>query len=385
MTEKKEIKIKKTVEKKRNSDKKNFVAKKAVRKRKKGLEKVHQALMMPIHDVIIFPYTLTPLVVDKMEIQNSLTPVMNGDKLIALFPEIPALETTSMHEHFPLNMDMKIPFFEHKEKKLSTTGISCRVVKKLRFPDDSIRLLVRGLKRIKAIDVDAALPVSTVKYHELSEVSDESIEMIALTQNIIMQFQEIISLSPIFPEELKIAILNVHDSARLVDMITDALNLTYMEKLFLLVLSTLQERLQLLAMFLHREAEILKVGAKIQMQVNTTLGQTQREIFLREQLKVIKKELGEDNANPDIIAIEKKIPQLNLPQQVAEVVNKEIERLKMIPQAAAEYNVSHTYIDWLLSVPWNTWTETQKRSEITHIMLRRSSRSGENLFGAVYC
>ena len=330
---------------------------KAARKSKKGVIKVFHAPMLPIHDVILFPYTLTPLVIEKSDLQTAVNKVMEGDKLIALFPEIPEIAATAISNQLPLDIDKKIPFFEHNGKKLSKTGVACRIVKKLRFPDDSIRLLVRGLKRIQAISVKSDNFLSTVRYKHLKEVEGSSVETVALTQNVIMQFQEIISLSPMFPEELKIAILNIDDSARLIDMITDALNLTYTEKLYLLLLPTLQERLQLLAMFLHREAEVLKVGAQIQMQVNTTLGQSQREIFLREQLKVIKKELGEDNKNPDIIIIEKKMKELDLPEKVIEVLQKEIEKLEMIPQAAAEYNVSHTYIDWLLSVPWNNWTE----------------------------
>ncbi len=357
MLEKKNKKENGAVKKLQVSDKRSLAPKKAVRKRRKKLIKVHEAPLFPVHDVIILPYTLTPLVIEKPEIQGCLNDIIEGDKLICLFPEIPDAMDTIFPHSFPVNVENNAESFEYGGKKLSTTGIACRVIKKLRFPDDSIRVLVRGLKRIKAVSVKPGPVISSVLYENLQAITEESVEMVALTQNVVTQFQEIINLSPMFPEELKVAILNIDDTTRLVDMITDALNLSYIEKLHLLIIPDLMGRLQLLAIFLHREAEVLKVGAQIQMQVNSTLGKSQKEIFLREQLKVIRKELGEENKNPDILEIEKRLETLELPGHVLEVVQKELERLQMIPQAASEYNVAHTYIDWLISVPWSTWTE----------------------------
>ena len=196
-----------------------------------------------------------------------------------------------------------------------------------------------------------------VVYKSLDTVTDSSIEMLALSQNIMAQFQELITLSPVFPEELKIAVLNVEDNVRLVDLVADAINTSFLEKLHLLIIPNLMGRLQLLSIFLSREIEVLKIGTEIQMQVANTLGHGQREIFLREQLRIIKKELGEDNKTPDILEIEKKMLGMKLPDVVKEVVDKELERLGTIPPQASEYNVAHTYIDWILSIPWNSYTE----------------------------
>lgn len=325
--------------------------------KKNDSKRVFEASLLPVHDVIIFPYTLSPLVIEKSDTIASLEDAMAGDKLVCIFPEIPhVLEDIAGGDTLDPAANT-IESFEINGKQLSRIGTACRIVKKLRFPDETVRLLVRGLKRISALAVKHSVPHQTVLYEDLNTITDDSIEMVALAQNVMTQFQEIISISPAFPEELKIAVLNVNDNVRLVDLIADALNISYMEKLHLLVIPNMKGRLQLLSIYLSREIEVLKVGTEIQMQVSNTLGQSQREMFLREQLKIIKKELGEDNKNPDIIDIEKRMTELVLPPNVVELLKKELERLAMIPQAAAEYNVAHTYIDWILTVPWNKWTE----------------------------
>lgn len=333
------------------------------RKRKTAVARKSGEIMetpiFPAHNVLLFPHTLAPLVIQSKEEQEKFDQVMDGDKLIALFPEIPSTEASSIFEQLPFSPEEVFESFELDEKKISSVGVLCRVVKKLRFPDDSIRVLLRGLKRIRATSVkpgaSSGFPVAA--YEEVEAVVETDVEVTALTQNVITQFQEIINLSPMFPEELKIAILNIDDSVRLVDMIADSLNLSMMEKLHILAIPSLMGRLSLLAMFLHRQIEVLKVGAKIQAQVNTSLGEGQKDIFLREQLRAIKHELGEDNKNPDIEAFEKRMEEVKPPEHVVEVIKKELERLELIPRAAPDYNVSHNYVDWLLSVPWNTWSE----------------------------
>ena len=112
-----------------------------------------------------------------------------------------------------------------------------------------------------------------------------------------------------------------------------------------------------MTILLNREVEVLRLGSEIQSQVHNAMSKSQREFFLREQLRTIKEELGESSRNPDIVSIQERMQKLNLPENIVELLNKEVERLEMIPQAAAEYNIAYTYIDWILSVPWNNFTE----------------------------
>lgn len=304
---------------------------------------------LPLSGTLVFPYALTPLVIDGESSIQLVTRVANGtDKLIALFPEIPPQDENGVPE---INVDT----FTMDEKKLSVIGVAGRVVKHVKFPDETDRVLIRGLSRIRFLGFHPEDHSAEVE--RLVEADDDNVEVSAMTKNAVRQFQEIISYSPNFPEELKIAVLNLQDNTRIVDLIADTINISYAEKLEILTLPSLQERLQLLTILLNREVEVLKLGSEIQTQVHNALGKSQREFFLREQLRTIKEELGEESKNPDIVSIEERLARLNAPPHVVETVKKETERLNMIPQASGEYTIAYNYIDWILSLPWQTYTE----------------------------
>lgn len=304
---------------------------------------------LPLSGTLVFPYALTPLVIDGESSIQLVTRVANGtDKLIALFPEIPPQDENGVPE---INVDT----FTMDEKKLSVIGVAGRVVKHVKFPDETDRVLIRGLSRIRFLGFHPEDHSAEVE--RLAEADDDNVEVSAMTKNAVRQFQEIISYSPNFPEELKIAVLNLQDNTRIVDLIADTINISYAEKLEILTLPSLQERLQLLTILLNREVEVLKLGSEIQTQVHNALGKSQREFFLREQLRTIKEELGEESKNPDIVSIEERLAKLNAPLHVVETVKKETERLNMIPQASGEYTIAYNYIDWILSLPWQTYTE----------------------------
>lgn len=151
--------------------------------------------------------------------------------------------------------------------------------------------------------------------------------------------------------------LNAESPGRLADLISDALNLNYAEKILLLSMTDVRRRFEVLAILMNRELEVLKLGMKIQSEVHQAMSQQQREFFLREQLRTIQQELGEDSRNPDIIEIEERLESTELPPHVLEVVRKELSRLEVIPQAAPEYHIAYTYINWLLDLPWCVFTE----------------------------
>ena len=306
---------------------------------------------LPLNGTLVFPYALTPLVIDGESSIALVARVAAGaDKLIALFPELPVAENGGSVP------DLKVETFSAEEKTLSSIGVLGRVVKHVKFPDGTDRVLIRGLSRIRCLSFDPHEHTAQVERIREESGQDE-VEIVAMIKNATRQFQEIISYSPNFPEELKIAILNLTDNTRITDLIADTINLSYAEKLEILTLPTLQERLQLLTILLNREVEVLKLGSEIQTQVHNALGKSQREYFLREQLRTIKQELGEESRNPDIVAIQERLEKLEAPQNIIDTVKKETERLDMIPQASGEYTIAYNYIDWILSLPWQTYTE----------------------------
>jgi ATP-dependent Lon protease len=303
--------------------------------------------------ILVFPYTLTPLVIEGQDNVQMITRTTNENRLLGIFSELPTDEMlgASGNPH-------KFESFDFFGSKISRVGVVARIVKMLNFPDGTVRVLVRGIKRVNILrssqDQNAT---KCAAVDDVVESKDDSMETAAMIKNSINQFQEIISYSPNFPEELKIAILNVNDNSRVVDLMADTLNISFIEKLGILTLPSLHERLQLLTILLNREVEVLHLGTEIQSQVHNALSRSQREFFLREQLKTIKKELGEENRNPDVVAIEEKLKLLKMPENIEKVVRKELERLEVIPQASAEYHVAYNYIDWLVSVPWNIFSE----------------------------
>jgi ATP-dependent Lon protease len=303
--------------------------------------------------MVVFPHTLSPLVIADEPTIKMLDEVVRQNRLLALFPVMPA----EPEPHHANGKEMKLEVFAAGERQLSVVGTLARVVKFIRFPDNTVRVLVRGLSRIRHLGPAEGANPAFVRVEEIPEDKDESLETVAVARNAANRFQEIVSLSPNLPDELSIAILNVENNVRLVDMIADTLNFSYTEKLHLLALPRLANRLQLLTILLNREAEVLKVGSEIQNRVNAALGKTQREYFLREQLKTIRKELAEETKSPDLIAIGERLAKLKLPEAVDQVVKKEMERLENIPQASAEYHVVFSYLDWLLGIPWGVYTE----------------------------
>ncbi len=306
--------------------------------------------------IIVFPYALTPLVIDGLDNVQMITRASNENRIIGVFCEVPP-------DIIKEKTDDSVTKFETSDffdTKIARVGVLARIVKMLNFPDGTVRVLLRGLKR--ATISDAVHDEKSNKcgiIQESIEKPDDTIETVAMAKNAVNQFQELISNSPNFPEELKIAIINVGDNVRVVDLIADTLNITFEEKLNILSLPTLHERLQLLTILLNRELEVLHLGSAIQSQVHSAVSKSQREFFLREQLKTIQKELGEENRNPDIISIEERLKKISLPENVEQGIKKEMERLSVIPQASPEYHVAYNYIDWLLSIPWNHYTEDQ--------------------------
>ena len=309
--------------------------------------------VLSLKGILVFPYTLTPLVIEGQENVKMITKTTNENRLLGVFSEFPTDEMLSASGN-----THKFEPYDFFGVKVSRIGVVARIVKMLNFPDGTVRVLVRGIKRVSILkttqDQDST---KCAVVDDVDEAKDDSMETAAMIKNSINQFQEIISYSPNFPEELKIAILNVNDNSRVVDLMADTLNITFIEKLNILTLPTLHERLQLLTILLNREVEVLHLGSEIQSQVHNALSRSQREFFLREQLKTIKKELGEENRNPDVVAIEEKLKTLKLPENIEKVVRKELERLEVIPQASAEYHVAYNYIDWLVSAPWNIFSE----------------------------
>src|SRR5437763_1554992 len=235
---------------------------------------------------------------------------------------------------------------------------AARVLKMLKSPDNTVRVLVEGLWRIKIKEYTATDPYLSAKFELLKDVTENSVELTATMRNAQSQFQEIIKLSPALSEQVKIAALNTEDPGHFADLIAVNLNLDLPERQKLLETISVKERLTRLLPMLNLEHEVLTLSSKIQTEVATSISKTQRDFFLREQMRAIQRELGESDPNAgEIRALREKMEQTPLPAEAKKVAVQELERLQQMPPAAAEYGVTRHYLDWILGLPWTKETE----------------------------
>ncbi len=303
-------------------------------------EKVAETLpLIPLENAVLFPYTLTSFTVSDADSISLLDDAIEGDRLVAFFPQ----KTTTA-----------APSAKPELYEIGTAG---RIVKTLRLPDGSRRILVRGIRRIRMERITRRKPYLRAKTVEIGGGADESMEVQALVRNITSLVENVLGLSPHLPEEMRVALYNIDDYGRLADFVADAFNLRFEDKLAVLHAVPVRERLEVVFHFLNREAMIMQLGSEIQEQVSMVFNKSQRESFLREQLRVIQQQLEEPEDTPETAAIRETIESADLPDAVKEVAERELERLRQIHPAAAEFTVARTYIDWISTLPWNTTSQ----------------------------
>ena len=230
-----------------------------------------------------------------------------------------------------------------------------------KLPDGSLRLIVQGLARLTLDEVTETRPYLRARVTPAVEAVNDAdrLEIDALLRNIKTNFQQVVSLSPLLSDDLQTLAANIAEPGRLADFIASSLT-TIATSVKQEVLETLDVRARMdsLNRILIKELEVLELGSKIQSQVQSEVGKNQREYFLREQMKAIQKELGEgDDQTKDIEELQQKIDAAGMPEAVKKEAQRELDRLAKMPVAAAEYTVSRTYLDWLVTLPWQKRTE----------------------------
>ncbi len=299
--------------------------------------------VLPLRDTVLFPNSFMPLAVARESSVRLIDEAIANNKLIGVFAQRdPALDEPIQADLYPV-------------------GTATHIHKMFRLPDGSLRLIVQGLSRIRLDEVIAVRPYLRATVTAVSdELRDEDrLEIDALLRNIKSNFQKVVSLSPLLSDDLQTLALNIEEPARLADFIASSLS-TISTAIKQDVLETLDVRARMdnLNRILIKELEVLELGSKIQSQVQSEVGRNQREYFLREQMKAIQKELGEDDEQQkEIEELREKIEAAGMPEAVQKEAVRELDRLSRMPAAAAEYTVSRTYLDWLVALPWNKRTD----------------------------
>ena len=299
--------------------------------------------VLPLRDTVLFPNSFMPLAVARESSVRLIDEAIAGGKLIGVFAQRdPALDE-------PIQAD------------LYEVGTATHIHKMFRLPDGSLRLIVQGLSRIRLDEIVAVKPYLRAAVSAVNDnLKDEDrLEIDALLRNIKSNFQKVVSLSPLLSDDLQTLAMNIEEPARLADFIASSLStISTATKQEVLETLDIRARMDSLNRILIKELEVLELGSKIQSQVQSEVGRNQREYFLREQLKAIQKELGEDDdQQKEIAELREKIDAAGMPEAVLKEANRELDRLSRMPVAAAEYTVSRTYLDWLISLPWNARTD----------------------------
>jgi len=296
--------------------------------------------LLPVTNTIVFPYVVAPLVITDERNMAMVNEALSQRKMIGVFVN----KVTGDEENRPLD--------------LYDVGVAVFILKMFRLPDGSMGLMVQGLSRIRLQEITQKEPFLRGRISAIPEETGKSVRIQALVREIEELFQQVVSISPILPDELGQAIANVDNPSRLTDLIASNLKMEIHELQSVLSTLNVEKRLVKLLTILNKELELLKLGSKIQSEVRSRIEEGQREYLLREQMKAIQKELGEkDERTAEIDELKGRIEEAGMPVEAREAAEKELDRLSRMPPQAAEYTVSRTYLDWLISLPWNRKTD----------------------------
>jgi len=296
--------------------------------------------ILPLRGTVIFPQAVTPLAVGRPGSVRLVQEALQGSRIIG------AIMQRDSSEDAP------------GAQGLHTIGTATVIEKALKQPDGTLRLVVQGLARFRITDVVQETPFLRARIQRLTDEASSTLEVEALARTASDLFQKVVALSPTLPDELANVLGAAEGPGALADLIAGSLpTLPTTLRQELLETMGVAERLQRLVAALTKEAEVLELGSKIQSEVQSEMSKTQREYYLREQMKAIQKELGDvDDRTQEIDTLRRKIETAGMTEEASQEALREVDRLAKMPPAAAEYTVARTYIDWLVSMPWQQET-----------------------------
>ncbi len=298
--------------------------------------------VLPVRDAVIFPNAVIPLNVGRDSSVKLINDVQQGDGMLVVLTQRDK------------RVDAPAP------SDLYEIGTVSMVHRAMKTPEGNLFLIIMGVARVRVDEFTQFEPYLRGKIKTVQDEKEDenSVDFQALRRTVVSQFERIVKLSPQLPDDLQTIVINMEDSSRLADYIaTNLPNLSIVSKQFVLERSSVRERLDFLHTELAKELEVLELRSKIQSQVQEEVGKSQREYFLREQLRAIQRELGEsDDSQREIEELRQKVEASGMPEEARKEADRELGRLSRMSPAAAEYTVSRSYLDWLVAVPWTVLT-----------------------------
>ena len=296
--------------------------------------------VMPLRNTVLFPQQVIPIYIGRdrsLKLINDLDPKKRY--IVVVAQEDGSIE-------------------DPKPEDLYAYGTLAQVLKVFDMPDNSKSAIVQGISRVKVLEYTKHEPYFTAAVQSVDDqpITDQ-LEVDALTTNLRQAFEDLMKVAPNLTEEHSGMLKNIQKPNRLTDRAISVITISNQEKQEILEELDIKMRMEKALNLISREIQRIKLGEEIQSEVHDEITKTQREYYLREQMKAIKKELGEDEGTVELKELEDKIKAANMPEESEKVAMKELDRLSRIPTQSPEYNVSRTYIDWLVDLPWSDSTE----------------------------
>ncbi|MCL2503253.1 MAG: endopeptidase La [Coriobacteriia bacterium] len=296
--------------------------------------------LIPLRDMTLFPNLVVPLFVGRERSIRALEKAMREEHLVALTTQLRA--------------EVQDP----EPDELYEIGCTATVMQELKLPDGTAKALIEGRQRFRILEFVQTDPFFLVRAEPIEESTQVNVEIQALMRALLGDFERTAELGKPIPQEVIAAAAAIEEPGRLADFVAFHLNPKVEEKQQILEAIEPAARLEQTALFLRQELEILELGSKIQSRVKEQMTKSQREYFLREQLKAIQQELGQfDEVQAEIDEYTEKIKAASMPEDVEKKALKELGRLEKMPAASAETGVIRTYLDWLVGLPWNIESE----------------------------
>ena len=292
--------------------------------------------LLPLRGDVVFPQTVVPLIVGRSAGIKLIDEIMLGDKVVGLIAQKdPDVEDPSVDDLHP---------------------VLCvgSILKMLKFPDGSTRVVVQGNARARLVKIERKEPYPIATIEPLQEVAEPGVETDAMVHHVNGMFNRMVEQSGQVPEELQVAAMNTREPGRLADLLASSLPFPTEEKQEVLEELNVRKRIEVLAAFLSRQLAVMELAGKIQAQVGSEISKAQRDHFLRQQIKAIQEELGEgDGDNPEVDELWEKIEKAKPPDEAKTEARREMERLSGMHPSSAEYSIVRTYLDWLATLPWS--------------------------------
>jgi ATP-dependent Lon protease len=291
--------------------------------------------LVPLRETVVFPKIVQPLGVGREKSVAAINAAMNEEKhyiILAAQKDAEVDDVTS--------------------DQIYGVATVAEIVRLLRIPDGSAQIIVQGLQRVRITGFAPDSRYFRVTFQPIVDHVGEAVEQEALLRSVKSLFGDYVENGGSIVPEVAMTAKSTDDPSHFADLVAQSQDLTLEQRQQLLEMESVVERLRFLSVFLAKQNEILQMKAKIQSDVQQTLDKTQREYILREQMKAIQKELGDDDGSSEVGELREKIEAAGMPDEVKEKALKEVARLEKIPQASPEQGVIRTYVDWLISVPW---------------------------------